>query len=162
MSSQLPLGFQFNLGRNASGGTNRASFRDCSNYLFVIDTPTAGAVTITEANASTGGTSQVLGTSSATAIPLPAPTPGGVPVYWSQTSGVWTSVPIVAGGNYVLATAVLTLTGSPDQVAIWINQGALSDGFSYIQVSHAAKATTYIACPIDVQRKPTNLRNIYA
>jgi hypothetical protein len=162
MSSQLPLGFQLNLGRNASGGTNRASFRDCSNYLFVIDTPSAGIVTITEATATTGGTSQVLGTSSATAVPLPAATPGAAPVYYSQTAGVWTTVPIVAGGNYTLATAQLTLTGTPDQVAIWINQGALSDGFSYIQVSHAAKATTYIACPLDVQRKPVNLRNIYA
>lgn len=162
MSSQLPLGYQVNLGRNASGGSNRASFRDCSNYLFVIDTPTAGAVTITEANASTGGTSQVFGTSSATVVPFPAPSPGAVPVYYSQTSGVWTTVPIVAGGNYVLATGVLTLAGTPDQVAIWISQGSLSDGFNYIQVSHAAKATTYIACPLDVMRKPTNLRNIYA
>lgn len=164
MSSQLPLGFQFNLGRNASGGSSRASFRDCSSYLFVVDTPgSASTITFTEANATTGGTSQVLGTSSATAVPLPAPTAGSAPVYYRQDSGVWTTVPIVAGTNYVLATGVLTLvSATPDQVAVWINQGALSDGFSYIQASHSAKATTYIACPLDVQRKPVNLRNIYA
>jgi Na+/proline symporter len=149
MSSQLPLGFQFNLGRNASGGTNRASFRDCSNYLFVVDTPVTGStITFTEANATTGGTSQVLANGTGTPIVT----------YYTQTAGVWSAVTT----GYVVATGILTITGTFDQVAVWVNQGALSDGFSYIQAVHSAKATTYIACPLDVMRKPTILRNIYA
>lgn len=149
MSSQLPLGFQFNLGRNASAGTARASFRDCSNYLFTVDTPVTGStLTFTEANAASGGTSQAL--SNGTGTPIPT--------YWTQTTGVWTAVTT----GYVVSTGVLTITGTFDQVAVCVPQGALSDGFSYITCAHSAKATTYIACPLDVQRKPSNLRNIYA
>lgn len=155
MSSQLPLGFQLNLGRNANGGTNRVSFRDCSNYLFVVDTPAnSSTITLTEANASSGGTSQALG--GGTAAPV-----GGFGL-WTQTNGVWTSVAIVAGTNYTISTGVITLSGTPDLAVVWVNQGALSDTFSYYQAVHSAKVGTYIACPIDVMRKPTNLRNIYA
>lgn len=149
MSSINPLGDKINLGRNASGGTNYASFRDCSSYLFVVDTPvTASTMTFKEALTGTGGSNQVLGNG------LGTPIAG----YWTQTSGVWTFVTT----GYVVATGVLTITGTFDQVAVWINQGTLSDTFSYVSCSHSAKATTFIACPLDVGRKATNLRNIYA
>lgn len=164
MSSILPLGDKFNLARCASAGTAYVSFRDCSNYLCVVDTPgSASTITFKEATSGAAAGAQVLGTSSATAVPLPALTPGAAPVYWRQDSGVWSSVAIVAGTNYVLATGVLTLvSATPDQVAVWVNQGALSDGFNYLLATHSAKALTYIASPVDVSRKPANLRNPYS
>lgn len=149
MSSQLPLGFQFNLGRNASGGTNRASFRDCSNYLFVVDTPVTGStITFTEANATTGGTSQVLANGTGTPIVT----------YYTQTAGVWSAVTT----GYVVATGILTITGTFDQVAVWVNQGALSDGFSYLSASHGTGTFVYIMGDLDVQRFPSNLRDVRA
>lgn len=162
MSSILPIGDKFNLARCASAGSAYVSFRDCSSVVSVIDTPSAGTVTFKEAQSGTGTAAQVLGTTAATAVPLPALTPGSVPVYWSNTAGVWTVVPIVAGGNYVLATGVLTLSGTPDFVAIWANQGCLSDTFNFFLATHSAKAVTYILDPIDVGRKPSNLRNPYS
>ena len=144
MSSQNPLGFMLNLGRNASGGTNRARMGEpASSILFVVDTPgNASTLTITEATASTGGTSQALAS--------------GIQQYWSQTAGVWT---LVTTG---ISNAVITVSGTPDQIAVWVNQGALSDGFSYIQGVHSAKATTYVLSPLNVQRRPTNLVNVYS
>jgi hypothetical protein len=164
MSSILPLGDKLNLGRNASAGTNYVSFRDASNFLFVVDTPgSASTITFKEAQSGTGTNNQVLGSSSATVVPFTPPSSGAAPVYWTQTNGVWTSVPIVAGGNYVLSTGVLTLVAStPDMAVVWLNQGALSDTFNFVNASHSAKAITYIASPIDVGRRPTNLRNIYS
>jgi hypothetical protein len=164
MSSILPLGDKFNLARCASAGTAYVSLRDCSNVLCVVDTP-GSASTITFKEATTGGAAnaQVLGTASATVVPLPAPSNGAAPVYFRQDSGVWTTVPIVAGGNYVLATGVLTLvSATPDQVAVWVNQGCLSDTFDYLLATHSAKALTYIMCPLDVQRKPANIKNPYS
>ncbi len=157
MSSIYPLGYKFNLGRNASAGTVRAAFRDVSVYSFVVDTPgSASNFTISEANAASGGTSQPIGTSTAIAPPAP--------YYWSQSStGVWTRTAIVVGGNYVASTGVLTFAAAtPDNIVLMINQGTLSDGFNYVTVAHSAKATTYIACELEVQRDPRNLRGLYA
>lgn len=165
MSSILPLGNQFNLARSAAASTTAyASFRDCSNYLFVVDTPASGSnLTFKEAQSGAGLNAQVLGSASATVLPFTPPSSGAAPVYWTQTSGVWTAVPIVAGGNYILSTGVLTLVAAtPDFVAVWLNQGALSDTFNYVLATHNTKATEYIACQLDVQRKPANLRNIYS
>lgn len=158
----MTLGDKLNLARCASAGTAYISMRDCSSVLAVVDTPSAGTITFKEAQSGTGTNNQVLGTASATVVPLPAPSFGAAPVYYSQTAGVWTTVPIVAGGNYVLSTGVLTLTGTPDMVVVWINQGCLSDGFNYVLATHSAKAITYILSPVDVARKAANLRNPYA
>lgn len=155
MSSILPLGYKFNLGRNANGGTNRVSFRDASAYTFVVDTPAnSSTITLTEANATSGGTSQALG--GGTAAPV------GAVALWTQTAGVWTSVALVAGTNYTVSTGVITLSGTPDLAVVEVNQGALSDGFAYFQAVHSAKVGLYIACDLDVRRKPSNLRNLYA
>lgn len=146
MSSILPLGRTYNLGRNASGGTNRANLRDISGIGFLVDTPAnASTLTITEQNASSGGTSQ----------PLAAGAAGSLAFVFSQTSGVWTAQ-AWASAN------VVTVSGTPDLLFVWVPQGALSDGFSYLTGSHSAKVTNYVMGDLDVQRKPANLRNVYA
>jgi hypothetical protein len=144
MSSIEPLGMLFNLGRNASGGSNRFSLRDYDGAAFFVDTPaSASTLTITEANAGTGGTSQALAGGAA----------GSITGYWTQTSGVWTRVTTGISAN------VITLTGTPDLLYVWISQGALSDGFQYVSASHSAKVTQAVLSPVDIQRRPSNLRN---
>lgn len=155
MSSILPLGNIFNVGRNASGGSNRFAMRDYSGVVIVVDTPAnSSQLTLTECTASSGGSTQALGGG----VAAPA---GGFGL-WTQTNGVWTAVPIVAGGNYTISTGVIVLSGTPDLAAVWVNQGALSDTYAYLLASHSAKALTYIAAAEDVGRKPTNLRSLYA
>jgi hypothetical protein len=147
VSSINPLGFRFNLGRNASGGTNRIQLRDYSGVGFVVDTPAnASTLTVTEATAASGGTSQALNGGAS----------GSIPSYYSQTNGVWT---LVTSG---IAANVITVSGTPDLIYVWVPQGALSDGFNYVSASHSAKALTVITGDVDVARKVTNLRNLYA
>jgi hypothetical protein len=141
MSSINPLGRLFNLSRTASGGNVRHNLRDASGALFLVDTPAnASTLTIKEANASSGGTIQNL---------------AAVTEYYTSTSGVWTRVTQAAG-------AVVTVSGTPDLLAVWVPQGALSDGFAYITADHSAKATEVVLADLDVQRKPANLRDVRA
>lgn len=141
MSSINPLGYRFNAGRSASGGNVRFSLRDCSGITFLVDTPAAAStLTIQEANAATGGTIQNLAV---------------VTEYFTQVLGVWTRVPQAAG-------AVITVAGTPDLVAVFVPQGALSDGFGYLSANHSAKATEAIMCDLDVQRTPPILRDVRA
>lgn len=143
MSSQEPLGRTFNLGRTASGGNVRFSLRDCAGMSFIVDTPAAAStLTINEANAASGGTSQALAS--------------GLTYYYTQTSGVWTRVTTGISG------AVITVSGTPDLLYVFVPQGALSDGFSYLSPNHSAKATEVIMGDLDIQRRPANLRNVSA
>lgn len=141
MSSVNPLGRVLNLGRTASGGNVRHNLRDASGALFVVDTPAnASTLTIKEANASSGGTIQNL---------------ASTVEYFTQTNGVWTRLTQAAG-------AVITVSGTPDLLAVYVPQGALSDGFGYITADHSAKATEIILSDLDVARKPANLRDVRA
>lgn len=146
MSSILPLGRTMNFCRNASGGTVRVNLRDCSGVGFLVDLPTTGALTITEQNAASGGTSQGLANSTANSITF----------VFAQTNGVWTAQPTWAVLN------VVTPVGTADLLYVWIPQGALSDGFNYLSASSATKPTQYILGDLDVQRKPANLRDVRA
>jgi len=145
MSSILPLGRAFNLGRTASGGNVRHNLRDASGAMFLVDTPAnASTLTLKEANAASGGTIQTL-----TAGPTNAE-------YYTQSAGVWTRV--TSG----ISNGVITVSGTPDLLAVFVNQGQLSDGFAYVTADHSAKVTNVILADLDVQRKPANLRDVRA
>jgi len=146
MSSILPLGRTMNFGRSASGGNVRFNLRDCSGIGFIVDTPTTTATTITEQNAATGGTSQALNGGAA----------GSITQVWSQTNGVWTYQPTWAVAN------VVTAVGTTDLVYIWIPQGALSDTFNYISANNGSKPVLAVMGDLDVQRRPSNLRDVRA
>jgi hypothetical protein len=148
VSSILPLGRTMNATVSVTTAAKRVSLRDCSGVLFLL-TNSSGAtpMTITEANAASGGTSQ--------ACP-------GIPIgttYYTQATGtgVWTSN---------LTTVASQITTSVAAVgalhAIYINQGALSDGFSYLAASHATGSILYVLADLDVQRLVTNLRDVTA
>lgn len=148
MSSILPLGRTMNFGRNASAGTTRAALRNVSGIGFLVDTPAnASTLTITEATAPTGGTSQNLAGGA---------TPANNVAVFTQTSGVWTRVTSGISG------AVVTVSGTPDLLYVWVPQGALSDGFAYLTGAHSAKVTQYVTGDLDAQRAPNLLQNYTA
>jgi hypothetical protein len=141
MSSINPLGRAFNFGRSASGGNVRFNLRDCSGIGFLVDTPAAAStLVVQEANAASGGTAQNLAV---------------ITEYWTQTNGVWTRVTQAA-------SATITVSGTPDLLWVWVAQGALSDGFSYLSPNHSAKAVNAVMADIDVRRYPPNLRDVRA
>lgn len=147
MSSILPLGRTMNFGRSASGGNVRFNLRDISGVAFIVDTPAnASTLTITEQNAASGGTSQALANGAS----------GSITFVYAQTNGVWTAQAAWASAN------VVTVSGTPDLLYVWVPQGALSDGFSYVSGNHSAKALTAVMGDLDVQRKPANLRDVRA
>lgn len=141
MSSINPLGRTVNFGRSASGGNVRFSLRNCSGVVFLVDTPAnASTLTVQECNAASGGTAQNL---------------AAITEYFTQTNGVWTRLTQAAA-------ATVTVSGTPDLLAVYIPQGALSDGFAYLSPNHSAKATEVVMSDLDVQRFPQNLVDVRA
>jgi len=145
VSSILQLGRTFNATSSVTTTAKRVSLRDCSGVGFLIVGATgATTATITEANAASGGTSQTL---------------AGTFSYWTQaaTGGVW-----VAGSGGVNGTSITTVAAAGACLYVYIPQGALSDGFSYLACSHATGTSVYLLGDLDVQRTPTNLRDVTA
>lgn len=145
MSSINPLGQLLNVTTSTTTTAKRVSLRDCSGVLFVVNNASgATTLTITEATAASGGTSQTL---------------AGTFDYWTQaaTGGIWTK-----GTGGVNGTSITTVAVAAATLAVFIPQGALSDGFAYLAGSHATGTFTYILCPLDVQRRPVNLSNVTA
>ncbi len=145
MSSINPLGQMLNATGSVTTTAKRVSLRDCSGVLFLLASATgATTVTITEANAATGGTSQTL---------------AGTFDYWTQgaTGGVWTK-----GVGGVNGTSITSVNAAGGLLAVFVPQGALSDGFSYLAASHATGTFVYILAPLDVQRRPVNLTDVTA
>jgi len=139
MSSIMTLGRTHNAFTSATTAKVRASLRDCSGVMIYLIGATSGAATIREANAASGGTEQDLAV---------------VTEYFTQASGVWTRVTQAA------AATVTAVTGG--LLAVWIPQGALSDGYSYICATHASGSFVGILGDLNVARKPANLRNLTA
>ena len=145
MSSINPLGRTFNATASITSSNKRVSLRDASGVgFFVLNASGATSLVVAEANASTGGTSQTL---------------AGTFPYWTQGTGtgVW-----VAGAGGVNGTSITTNAQTGALLFCFIPQGALSDGFSYLSASHATGAILYVLADLDVQRKPTNLRDVIA
>lgn len=144
MSSINPLGRDFNVTTSVTTTNKRVNLRDCSGILFIVAGASgATAVTIQEANAASGGTVQNL---------------AAITEYWTQaaTGGVWTRVTQGA------AATATTIAAAGAALAVYIPQGALSDGFSYLAASHATGTIVYVMDGLNVMRKPSNLRDVTA
>jgi hypothetical protein len=145
MSSITPLGRVLNALSSPTTTARRVSLRDASGVLFLMTGASAATtVTITEANAATGGTSQTL---------------VGTFQYFTQAAatGVWTQ-----GVGGVNGTSITSIANAAANLAVYIPQGALSDGFSYLAGSHATGTFQYVLSDIDVKRFPPNLRDVTA
>ena len=135
----MPLGAELNLATSATTAAQRTSLRDCSGVLIVLIGATSGNATITEANASSGGTSQNL---------------AQITTYFTQVNGVWTRVTQAAAATITAATGGLA--------AVFIPATMLSDGFEYVAASHASGSFLIIQVGLKVARKPENLRDVRA
>lgn len=145
MSSILTLGRSFNLTSSVTTAAIRVSLRDASGVgFYIVGASAIATATITEATASSGGTSQTL---------------AGTFSYWTQAAGtsVWT-----AGVGGVNGTSINTIASTAASLFVYVPQGALSDGFSYLACSHPTGTCVYILGDLDVQRKVTNLPNVRA
>lgn len=144
MSSINPLGRLLNATASVTTTAKRVNLRDCSGALFlVVNASAATAFTVQEANAASGGTAQNL---------------AAITEYWTQaaTGGVWTRVTQAA------AATATTVANTAALLAVYIPQGALSDGFSYLTGSHATGTVITVLSDLDVQRWPSNLRDVTA
>jgi hypothetical protein len=148
MSSINPLGRTMNATVSVTTAAKRVSLRDCAGVLILLtNSSSTAAMTILESNAASGGTNQAC--------------PGiaiGTP-YWTQATGtgVWTQL-----ATTVASQITTTINAVGALHAIYVPQGALSDGFSYINMSHATGTGILILGDLDVQRKVTNLRDVTA
>lgn len=137
MSARQGLGDVFNLATSATTTGVRVNLENATGVTLVLIGATSGAATISEANAATGGTSQVLATTTE---------------YFTQASGVWTRVTQAAGSTVTAVTGGL--------LAVYVPAVALSDGFKYVSVSHSAGSFVYILHGLEVKRAPANLKAV--
>ena len=146
MSSINPFGRLINSTASVTTAAKRVSLRNASGCLiYLVGSTGATAMTITEANAATGGTSQ--------ACP-------GIAIgtqYWTQATGtgVWTLT-----ATTVASQITTSIAAAGAMHAIWVPGGALSDGFSYIAASHATGTMIMNLMDLGVQRKPASLQDV--
>ncbi len=139
MSAREGLGDLFNLATSATTGKTRANLKNATGVTIVLIGATSGNATINECNAASGGTEQTL--------PL-------ITKYYTQNNGVWTKVTQAAAATVTAATGGL--------LAVYIPAVALSDGFTYIDASHASGSFVYILHGLQVKRDPANLVDVRA
>lgn len=139
MSAREGLGDLFNLATSATTAKVRANLKNATGVTIVLIGATSGNATINEANAATGGTEQTL--------PL-------ITKYYTQNNGVWTKVTQAAAATVTAATGGL--------LAVYIPAVALSDGFTYIDASHASGSFVYVLHGLQVKRDPANLVDVRA
>jgi hypothetical protein len=128
------LGRTFNLATSATTAKTRVNLKNAAGVTFVLIGATSGAATINECNAASGGTEQAL---------------AKVTTYFTQASGLWTKVTQAAGSTVTAVTGGL--------LSVYIDATWLSDGFTYVDASHASGSFVYILHDLELQRKPANL-----
>ncbi len=145
MSSISQLGRSFNATSSVTTTARRVSLKDYSGCGFlIVGASGATTATISESTAQTGGTRQTL---------------AGTFTYYTMANGAgtWT-----LGTGGVNGTSITTVANAAALLYVWVPQGALSDGFTYIDCSHATGTSVYLLGDVDVQRRPTLLRSVDA
>jgi hypothetical protein len=139
MSATLGLGYRFNLGVSATTQKNRYNMRDCAvvGVLLVGATSTAN-LTLNECNAASAGTEQALSV---------------ITTYWTQASATsptaWTKV---------TQAAASTVPGINGGVTYFeVSAVSMSDGFNYLDATHANATMVFIMNGLDVRRSPDKL-----
>jgi len=140
MSGMIGLGRLYNVGVSTTTAKQRFNLEnsDCVGILLVGATASTN-VTVNECNANTGGTEQAL----AVVTTYWDYAAQATPTAWvKHTQGAASTVPSVANGvSYFEVSAV-----------------SLSDGFKYLDVSHATGTAVFILHDLDVKRAPENLK----
>jgi hypothetical protein len=132
----LGIGRLFNLGVSPTTTKNRYNMRDADMIgVLLVGATAATNLTLNECNAASGGTEQALAvvTTYWTQAVATAPTA------WTKvTQGAASTVPSINGGvTYFEVSGV-----------------SMSDGFKYIDVTHATATMVMIPNGLDVRRSP--------
>ena len=144
MSATTGLGYRFNLGVSATTQKNRYNVRDCAvvGILMVGATSTAN-LTLNECNAASGGTEQALSV---------------ITQYWTQASAT-----APAAWTRVTQAAASTVPGINGGVTYFeVSAVSMSDGFTYLDATHANATMVFIMNGLDVRRAPAALASAIA
>jgi hypothetical protein len=137
MSARKGLGDLFNLATSATTSKTRVNMENATGCTFVLIGATSGAATINECNAASGGTEQALAV---------------ITEYYTQASGVWTRQ--TQGAN----STVTAVAGG--LLAVYVSATSMSDGFKYLDATHASGSFVYILHGLNVKRGPANLKAV--
>ncbi|SRR6266498_3233098 len=139
MSAMLNLGRLFNGGVSPTTQKNRFNMRDCDVVtIWMIGATSTANLTLNECNAATGGTEQALAV---------------ITQYWTQASATaptaWTRV---------TQAAASTVPGINGGLTVFEVSGvSMSDGFKYLDATHANATMLFILGGLDVRRAPEAL-----
>jgi len=139
MSQMLGLGRLFNLGVSVTTAKNRFNMRDYDMIgVLLVGATAVTNLTLNECNAASGGTEQALAVVTAYWTQASA----AAPTAWTKvTQGAASTVPSINGGlTYFEVSGV-----------------SMSDGFRYIDTTHATATMVYVLNGLDVKRAPENL-----
>jgi len=142
MSQMLGLGRLFNLGVSVTTAKNRFNMRDCDQVgILMVGASAVSNLTLNECNAATGGTEQALAvvTRYWTQAAASAPTAWLAPI----TQAAASTVPSINGGLTYFEVAGVSM----------------SDGFTYLDVTHATATMLFVLHSLDVRRAPESLRS---
>lgn len=140
MPVKLGLGNGYVLGvstTTAKQRINMSSIRALGVLLVGAGGPTA--LTLNECNAATGGTEQALAC---------------ITQYWTYAAQATPSVWVV--NNQAAGSAATPASGGV--LYFEVLDVSLSDGFNYIDVTHATATTVFIGFGLRVGRTPSNLK----
>lgn len=139
MTAMLGLGRFFNVGVSITTAKNRFNMRDCEVAgILMVGASAVTNLTLNECNAASAGTEQALAV---------------VTQYWTQASAAaptaWTRVTQAA------ASTVPSINGG---VTFFEVSGvSMSDGFKYLDATHATATMIFILHGLDVRRAPESL-----
>src|SRR5258708_9544004 len=139
MSQMLGLGRLFNLGVSITTAKSRFSMRDYDqDGVLLVGATAVSNLTLNECNAASAGTEQALAV---------------ITQYWTQaaaaTPTAWTRVTQAA------ASTVPSINGGLTYFEV--SGVSMSDGFKYIDTTHATATMIYILNGLDVRRAPESL-----
>jgi len=139
MSAISGLGRLFNLGVSVTTAKNRFNMRDYDMIgVLLVGATAVSNLTLNECNAASGGTEQAL----AVVTQYWTQASAAAPTAWTRvTQGAASTVPSINGG-----VTYFEVSGT-----------SMSDGFKYIDTTHASATMVYILNGLDVRRAPEAL-----
>lgn len=137
MAAMFGLGNRFNLGVSITTAKSRFNMRDADVIgVLMVGATAVTNLTLNECNAASGGTEQALAV---------------VTQYWTQaaaaTPTAWTKAAPQAA-----ASTVPSINGGLTYFEV--SGVSMSDGFKYIDTTHATATMIYILSGLDVRRSP--------
>lgn len=141
MSARIGLGDIYNVGVSITTAKSRFNMKNAAVVgILMVGATAVTNLTLNECNAATGGTEQALAV---------------VTTYWTQaaaaTPTAWTKATQAA------ASTVPSINGGLTYFEV--SAVSMSDGFTYLDVTHATATMVFILHGLQVRRAPENLKS---